>query len=134
MKAHFARYGIPEKLTTDYSPPFNAHVFAKFAQAYGFEHDTSSPGYTQANGKAENAVKLYKSTLTKAHHSGQDHGYLALLELSNTPSEILNSSPAQTVRKMKEDANAYCQIPVETFRCANWTWSTREKEKAGTLL
>ena len=45
-------------------------------------------------GKAENAVKLAKSTLRKAHHSGQD-GYLALLELRNTPSEILNSSPAQ---------------------------------------
>ena len=83
--------------------------------------------------KAENAVKLYKCTLTKVHHSGQD-GYLALLELRNTPSEIFNSSPAQTVRKKNEDTCAYCQIPVETFRCANWTWSTREEEKAGTLL
>ena len=80
-------------MTTDNGPPFNAHEFEKFAQAYGFEHITGSPGYPQSNRKAENAVKLAKSTLKKAHHSGQD-GYLALLELRNTPSEILNSSPA----------------------------------------
>ena len=68
-------------------PPFNAHEFEKFAQAYGFEHVTSFPGYPQSSGKAENSVKPSKSTLRKAHHSGQD-GYLALLELRNTPSEI----------------------------------------------
>ena len=47
----------------------------------------------QSNREAKNAVKLAKSTLGKAHYSRQD-GYVALLELRNTPSEILNSSPA----------------------------------------
>ena len=65
-------------MTTDNGPPFNAHEFEKFAQAYKFEHVTSSLGYLQSNRKAENAVKLAKSTLRKAHHSGQD-GYLSLV-------------------------------------------------------
>ena len=64
MKAHFARYGIPEKLTTDNGPPFNAHEFEKFAQAYGFEHDTSSPGYTQ-----EKACESRKCRKTLQVHS-----------------------------------------------------------------
>jgi hypothetical protein len=55
---------------------------------------TSSPGYPQSNGKAENAVKQIKNLMKKC---AEDHSdvYLALLELRNIPSEQMKDSPAQ---------------------------------------
>ena len=54
----------------------------------------SAPGYPQSNGKAESAVKTAKRLLYKAKASGQDP-YFALLDHRNTPSQGLDSSPAQ---------------------------------------
>ena len=55
---------------------------------------TSSPGFPQSNGKVENAVKIAKSLIQKAIESSSDP-YLALLDWRNTPTEGLDSSPAQ---------------------------------------
>ena len=94
LKAHFARNGIPETVTSDNGPCYNSKEFAEFSQAYGFEHITSSPGYPQSNGKAESAVKSAKTLMKKALDSKTDP-YLALLELRNVPGEKVKSSPAQ---------------------------------------
>ena len=75
LKAHFARHRAPETLMSDNGPPFNSKDFADFANAYGFEHVTSSPGYPKSNGKAESAVKL--------------------LELRNVPTDNMRYSPVQ---------------------------------------
>jgi len=37
-----------------------SHEFKKFAEMYEFDHQTSSPRYSQSNGKVENAVKTAK--------------------------------------------------------------------------
>lgn len=50
----------------------------------------SSPYHSQSNGKAESAVKIAKSILTKA-----DDPYMALLEWRNTPSSVVDCSPVQ---------------------------------------
>ena len=94
LKAHFARHGIPETVTSDNGPCYDSHEFTEFAEDYGFEHVTSSPGYPQANGKAESAVKSAKTLMKKAKESKTDP-YLALLELRNIPGEKVKSSPAQ---------------------------------------
>ncbi len=94
IKAHCARYGIPEKFITDNGPPFSSHSFADFMEKYGMEHITSSPGYAQSNGKAESAVKIAKNMLKKSEE-GKTDPYLALLELRNIPSEKMKSSPVQ---------------------------------------
>ena len=94
LKAHFARHGIPETVTSDNGPCYDSHEFTEFAEDYGFEHVTSSPGYPQANGKAEAAVKSAKTLMKKAKESKTDP-YLALLELRNIPGEKVKSSPAQ---------------------------------------
>lgn len=94
LKAHFARYGAPQVVMTDNGPPFNSQSFANFAAEYGFEHNTSSPGYAQSNGKAESAVKIAKTLLQKSHEAKSDP-YLALLELRNIPNEKMGSSPVQ---------------------------------------
>lgn len=79
---------------SDNGLPFNSLAFKNFAKEYGFEHVTSSPGFPQSNGKAENAVKTAKSLIRKATESSSDP-YLALLDWRNTPTEGLENSPAQ---------------------------------------
>ena len=94
LKPHLARYGLPERITTDNGPQFDCSEFQKFAVEYQFEHITTSPRYPQSNGKAENSVKTAKSILRKAADAGQDP-HLSLLDFRNTPSEGMDSSPAQ---------------------------------------
>ena len=84
-KANFARHNIPDQV-----------FFENFAAVYGFEHNTSSPNYPQSNGKVENAVKTAKNLMKKAMDSQSDP-YLALLAWRDTPSESVNSSPAQRI-------------------------------------
>ena len=93
LKRHMARHGIPNELMSDNSP-FNAAEFKAFAENYGFKCVTSSPRYSQSNGKVENCVKVAKRILTRASESGYDP-FLALLDWRNTPSEAGNLSPAQ---------------------------------------
>lgn len=94
LKSHFARNGIPDVVVTDNGPQFTSTEFAVFAREWGFEHRTSSPGHQQANGQAESAVKTAKNILRKAMESGNDP-YLAILAVRNTPTEYMDSSPAQ---------------------------------------
>ncbi|KAK7891393.1 hypothetical protein WMY93_023356 [Mugilogobius chulae] len=94
LKAHFARYGIPNTVVSDNGPQYSSQEFKRFSQLWEFEHKTSSPGFPQSNGKAESAVKTAKRLLYKAKASGQDP-YLALLDHRNTPSQGLDTSPAQ---------------------------------------
>ena len=60
-KVQFARHGIPDVLITDNGTQFSSSEFAKFAEAWKFEHKTSSSHHPQSNGKAENAVKICKN-------------------------------------------------------------------------
>lgn len=55
----FAEYGIPDVLISDNEPQFAPEKFASFANKSGFEHVTSSPHYSQSNGKDENTVKMF---------------------------------------------------------------------------
>ena len=94
LKVLFARYGVPDTLVTDNGPQFSSDEFHKFSSGWGFEHVTSSPHYPQSNGKAENAVKTVKRLFSKCAKSGQSE-FRALLDWRNTPTEGMNSSPAQ---------------------------------------
>ena len=90
----FLRYGVPDKIMSDNGPQFASAEFATFAKLWDFEHLTSSPRYPQSNGKAENAVKTIQMLFSKCRQSGQSE-YLALLDWRNTPSEGMETSPAQ---------------------------------------
>ena len=94
LKNHFARYGIPNTVVSDNGPQFASDDFAKFTRKWEFEHYTISPRHSQANGKVESAVKSAKRLLQKSAHSKTDP-YLAMLELRNTPTQGVESSPAQ---------------------------------------
>ena len=100
LKSHFARYGCPDQVVSDNGPQFDCQEFRKFAEAWDFEHTPSSPGNSKANGKAESAVKTAKSLLRKALDSGKDP-YMAILDYRNTPTQGMDSSPAQRLMNQR---------------------------------
>ena len=92
LRKQFSVHGIPNQLIRD-KMPFNSQEFKEFAASYAFEVITSSPGYSQSNGKVENTIKTAKNIMKKAKQAGTDV-YLPLLDWINTP-EGMSSSPAQ---------------------------------------
>ena len=94
LKSHFARYGIPDQVISDNGPQFTSEEFANFARTLDFEHLTSSPGNSKANGKAESGVKTVKCILKKSIRAGTDP-YLAVLHYRNTPTQGMATSPSQ---------------------------------------
>ena len=94
LKSHFARYRCPDQVVSDNGPQFDCEEFRKFTEKWDFEHTPSGPGNSKANGKAESAVKTAKSLLRKALDSDKDP-YMAILDYRNTPTQGMDSSPAQ---------------------------------------
>ncbi|XP_014665126.1 PREDICTED: uncharacterized protein K02A2.6-like, partial [Priapulus caudatus] len=94
LKHHFARHGIPDTVITDGGPQYNSEKFRTFSTKWGFTHEMTSPGNSKANGVAEAAVKSAKKLMRKCKASREDP-YLGLLNLRNTPTESLQTSPAQ---------------------------------------
>lgn len=94
LKSHFSRYGIPDQVVSDNGPQFTSKEFASFAKTWDFEHLTSSPGNSKANGKAESGVKTAKRLLRKSIKAGTDP-YLAFLDYRNTPTQAMTTSPVQ---------------------------------------
>ena len=101
MKKNFARHGIPSECISDNGSQFACYEYKSFAKEYGFISVTSSPYYSQGNGKVESAVKVAKNILKK---SGQEDPYLALLAYRNTPQQGYTYSPAEKLmsRKLKD--------------------------------
>lgn len=97
LKEHFSRYGIPSSLVSDNGLQYSSLEFQAFTREWDFEHYTSSPHHSQSNGKAESAVKSAKKLLSKCKKSGTDP-HIALLELRNTPSQGIGSSPVQRLQ------------------------------------
>ena len=79
-KRHFSRHGIPHTLITDNCVQFTSDLFKTFAKKYQFNHITSSPYWSQSNGRAEAAVKSAKHILLTAEDVD-----LALRSVRNTP-------------------------------------------------
>jgi hypothetical protein len=94
LKSHFARYGIPSVLITDGAPTFTSEQFKHFVTSWRISHQMSSPYHSPSNGKAESAVKIAKKLMLRSAAANEDP-YLALLEIRNTPTVGIGSSPAQ---------------------------------------
>lgn len=94
LKGHFARNGSPITLVSDNGPQFHSAEFKQFADEWNFNHNTISPGNSQANGAAEAAVKIVKRILRKSKASGEDP-HKGMLNYYNTPTEGMSTCPAQ---------------------------------------
>ncbi|XP_003731557.2 uncharacterized protein K02A2.6-like [Strongylocentrotus purpuratus] len=104
LKGHFARYGIPNTLISDNGPQFISEDFVNFKKRWDFDHLTISPRHSQSNGKVESAVKAAKRMMKKCRRSRTDQ-YKALLEIRNTPTQGLGSSPAQRLHGRRTRTN-----------------------------
>ncbi|XP_064622352.1 uncharacterized protein K02A2.6-like [Lineus longissimus] len=94
MKMHFARHGIPDILVSDRGTQFTSDQFRRFSTNWSFTHEFISPGNSKANGAVEAAVKVAQKLLTKSK-AAKENPYLGLLNIRNTPTEGLQSSPSQ---------------------------------------
>ena len=94
LKRQFATHGIPQTLMSDNCPNFVSKEFKDFAKEWNFTLKNSSPGYAQANGLAENAVKQAKKMLESCKRDGTDP-LMALLNLRNIPRDSKLGSQAQ---------------------------------------
>ena len=101
LKSHFARYGIPDQVISDNGPQFTSDEFTNFSRTWDFEHLTSSPGNSKANGKAESGVKTAKRMLKKSIRAGTDP-YLAVLDYRNTPTQGMTTQPSTTPDEPKD--------------------------------
>ena len=108
LKGHLAHYGIPPVLVSDNAPQISSQEFKTFVTEWDVEHQTSSPGHQQANGKAEAAVKTAKHILGRAIKSTQDP-YLAIFEYHNIPSQDTVSPAQQMFGRMTRT-----MLPVHT--------------------
>ena len=82
LKNHFARYGCPNHLISDYG--LSSHHQSKFTNDWDFEHRTSSLGNSNTNGKVESAAL-----------GARTDPYIAILDYRNTATQGIESSPAQ---------------------------------------
>ena len=101
LKSHFARYGIPDQVISDNEPQFTSNEFTNFSRTWDFEHLTSSPGNSEANGKADSGVKTAKRMLKKSIRAGSDP-YLAVLDYRNTPTQGMTTQPSTTPDEPKD--------------------------------
>jgi len=99
LRKYFTTFGVPEELSSDGGPPYNAHDFRKFLRDWGINHRLSSAYYPQSNGRAESAVKTMKRILTtNISPSGSldtDAAAKAILLHRNTPPPDMGVSPAE---------------------------------------
>ena len=84
----FSTHGMPDVIVSDNGPQFRCKEFRDFAQECDFYHQTSSPGFPQANGEAESAVKIAKKILQ------QESPDTALLNYRATPHTSTGVSPS----------------------------------------
>ena len=59
----FAAFGVPEEMSSDGGPPFNAFAYDEFLSSWGISKRQSSAHYPESNGWAEAAVKTAKRIL-----------------------------------------------------------------------
>ena len=99
LRSIFATYGTPKMLFSDGGPQFKAIELNNFLTTWGVQHEMSSAGYPQSNGRAELAVKTAKRILEDNIASDGslncDRACRALLQYRNTPLQNFGLSPAQ---------------------------------------
>lgn len=104
LKSIFEEHGIPSKFVTGNDTQFTSSGFTEFSKAYGFEHVTTSPYYSQANEFIERNVQTVKNLLQKCKESGSDP-HLAMLCLRTTPINHHLPSPAEMLNSRTYQSN-----------------------------
>ena len=95
----FATFGVPDEISNDGGPPFNALEYEDFLKRWNITMRKSSAYYAQSNGRAEVAVKTAKRILLgNIDSSGEvdtEAVTRALLAHRNTPTQKDKMSPSE---------------------------------------
>lgn len=126
LKAAMAWHGIPESVISDNGPCYSSGEFCRFAEEWGFTHNTTSPHYPQANGLSEKTVQTAKRILDKAKAEKKDP-YVSLLEYRNSPGDNLKS-PAQLLmsRRLRSILPATLKHLQPQVTCQQTVHNTQE--------
>jgi len=93
------KFGIPEVISSDGGSQFTSQEFLEFCKSWFIAPRTSSPGYAQSNGIAENAVKemkkLIRGNFRVSTGKLDESAKASILLFRNTPREPSGLSPAQ---------------------------------------
>ena len=94
----FSTHGIPETVSADNGPPYFSHDLKMYAEEMGFKLTPVSPEDPQANGFAENFVKILCKLIHTASVEGKDPRaelYKYLLHYRATPHCTTEKSPSE---------------------------------------
>ena len=96
----FRTFGVPEEISSDGGPPYNATEYKSFLKTWGITSRQSSAYYPQSNGRAETAVKSMKRCLdgnVDLRNGGLDNEKVAraIMTHRNTPCQDTGISPAE---------------------------------------
>ncbi|CAC5384426.1 unnamed protein product [Mytilus coruscus] len=111
----WSKVGIDLMTFQNNGPQFDCGEFRKFSRLWEFKHDTSSPLYSQSNGKVEKAVQTVKRLMKKSKFDKKDP-YLAFLDFRNTPTEGFDNSPAEKLMNRKTRTLLPTKESLETER------------------
>lgn len=96
----FSQFGFPETLKTDGGPPFNGHQLTEYLRWAGVKHRIVTPENPEANGLAENFMKM----VTKVYHAAKIEGkvykqelYKYLRNYRSTPHSSTGVPPAEAM-------------------------------------
>ena len=99
MRSIFARYGLPNQVVSDNSPPFQSAEYEEFLQQNDIQRILVSPYHPSSNGFAERFVQTFKYALESSASdpscSLQQRIYNFLLSYRSTPHATTGSSPAK---------------------------------------
>ena len=109
---HFGRYGCPCIVVSDNGLQFISSSFVNYSKEWDFEHRTTSPYNSKANGKAESAVKTVKSLLRK---NREQYQFLAPFNYRNTPSQVTGTCPVQNCLTPRRSTQNYTTEMPKTF-------------------
>ena len=115
LKQVFAFHGVPVTLITDNVPNYASTVFHQFTEAWDFQHLTSSHYYPKSNGKAESAVKIMKSIITKSNKDGADV-WKAILEWRNSPTRSQDGLQFNVSCPEEQDRSCFVKGPCTNLK------------------
>ena len=96
----FSTHGFPETMKTDGGPPFNGHDFQMYLRWAGCRHRKVSPEDPEANGLAENLMKIIKKswhTSLIENKNPMQEMYKMLRQYRATPHSSTGKPPAEVL-------------------------------------